>query len=45
MLFKIMRLLDRQVEYQVRNPRSQEVGLEADGADKVSHTHSHRITN
>ena len=45
MLFKTMRLLDHQVEYQVRNPRSQEVGPGADAADKVSHTPSHRITN
>ena len=45
MLFKIMRLLDRQVEYQVQNLKSQGVGRGADGADKVSHTPSHRITN
>ena len=45
MLFKIMRLLDRQVAHQVRNLKSQGVGQGADEADKVSHTPSHRITN
>ena len=45
MLFKITRLLDLQVEYQVQDLRSQEVGLVADAADKVNHTLSRKITN